>query len=170
MYFYSCFSLKNHARRSEKPHFYLLVFFSFFHWNYGNLLFCFRLCRFYFFFLWLGSDDMNIVIHLTVVPTHIDHSKRDAMISKRVFSSARIFRGRNIIWSIYPEKSEGTSFWIIRILCCKVHTTGKCITKEIIVPVLIIVFFPFRIKLHDCYRFSSIGNSGILYNNNCSSY
>ena len=150
-----CMSLKKDFWRWEECHVYFLddsfLERNIFTQNYLLLRWSF----FLFFrrkciFLLSWSEYMDLVSNRREIPTCIDHTKPDLMISERECMCSWIPRiARNILHIIHPEKLKLWTFGIIGSFCSEIDTTGQHVTVEFTIIDLFIVIFRQLIEFED---------------------
>jgi hypothetical protein len=113
-------------------------------------------------FWWLGSENMDAIAHLTIVPCFIDNSDDNEVITESVLASSWIFRSFYLILFIYPEISH-TSLCIIGTLSSEVNRTSHSITIELILTYLLIVGTHLTIEIDDDHRWIRVIECGYLY-------
>ena len=82
---------------------------------------------------------MDAISDLRHIPSEIDHTQPDLMISEPVLASSGISGCFDIIVSIVPEPSDLASPWIIRAICREIDTTGQSVAVELVVSDLLVV-------------------------------
>ena len=95
---------------------------------------------------------MDPISDLGHIPSEIDHSQPDLMISEPVLASSGISSRFDVIVSIVPEPPDLASPWIIRAICREVDTAGQSIAIELIVTYLFVVRLHLPVELDDHNR------------------
>ena len=99
---------------------------------------------------------MNTIARLRDIAGAVDNPQRDLMISESVLALAGIFGRLDVIGSIVPEESDGTSSRIIRVLSCEIDRTRECIAVHLIFSREFMVRLELVIILEDQYWRSRI--------------